>query len=588
MQNKIIPRIVCLDMLLVTTLIMYFCQPAIAFNNFRNPESNNTWCNTKYEHKRFGPDVNILFPNMSYDSKIQNMKCRCDPSIFFCTVGYNNVYSLYSKISNLVIIEAHGNKNWYLECNIEMSSNDALAVISNFNLSLGEVDQIKMYNCYTSSYTMLLLRLGIASLKRLIVKSRSTKINLDNNSFDNIDEFYPDLKDLEILSHGMTSISSRSLQYFSSLESIKIQQTSIQSLPEFLLSNLTNLRRISLFWNRKLTYLPPKMFERNIRLEKIFINKHPRLHDIPGRLFDGLEDLIDLDLGSNAFSEIPTDLFRIGRKSGQCHLKVFRMMGDSCGTNCHRSLPRVLLEPCKNLLSFHYSFNYKQGKIANATISVPRSFFIPTSISEIQLNGANLNRGDLTSIVLNLPRLEKLDIAGNDIEEIKQNDIPISVKSLTIANNPFLCTCDVISNLKQFLDTRRCLEDSFLTSLNCSNMKANQDLSLLQHFTSEYETYDYVYPILREKLSIPQAYEYFCSDYLPPTNDENKITRGSVEWDENARLFFIFICFVSLLIFPIFIFASIFVIKKYCASRNVKNEGFNGTLFCKRNEYLRY
>ena len=583
MQNKIIPRIVCLDMLLVTTLTMYFCQPAIALNNFRNPESNNTWCNTKYEYKRVGPNA-----NMSPDSKIQNMKCRCDPSSFSCTGGYNNVYSLYSQTSKLVIIESHGNKNWYLECNIEMSSNDALAVISNFNLSLGEVDLIKVYNCYASSYTMLLSGLGITSLKRLIVKARNTKINLDDNSFDNIDEFYPGLKDLDILSQGMTSISSRSLQYFSSLESIKIQQTSIRSLPEFLLSNLTNLRRISLFWNRKLTYLPPKMFERNIRLEKIFINKHPRLHDIPGRLFNGLEDLIDLDLGSNAFSEIPTELFLIGRKSGECHLRVFRMMGDSCGTNCHRSLPRMLLEPCNYLLSFHYSFKNKQGKSVNATISVPRSFFIPTSISEIQLNGANLNRGDLTSIVPNLHKLEKLDISGNNIKEIKQNDIPLSVKSLAIASNPFLCTCDVIFNLKQFLDTRHCLEDSFLTSLNCSEMKANQNLSLQQHFTSEYEIYDYVYPILREELSIPQAYEYFCSDYLPPTKEENTITKESVEWDENGRLLVILICVVSFLIFLMFIFASIFAIKKYFVSRNVKNEGFNGMLFCKRNEYLSY
>ena len=583
MQNKIMPRIVCLDLLLLTTLAMYFCQPAIAFNNFRDPESNNTWCNTKYEHKRFGPNA-----NMSSDSKIQNMKCQCDPSTFACTVGYNNVYSLYSQTSKLVIIEAHGNKNWYLECNVEMSSNDALAVMSNFNLSLGEVDLIKVYNCYTASYTMLLLRLGITSLKRLIVKSRNTKINLDDVSFKNIDEFYPHLKDLEILSQGMTSISSHSLKYLSSLESIKIQQTSIRSLPESLLSNLTNLRRISLFWNRKLTYLPEKMFERNIRLEKIFINKHPRLQDIPERLFNGLEDLMDLDLGSNAFSEIPTELFRIGRKSGECYLKVFRMMGDSCGTTCHRSLPRLLLEPCKNLLSFHYSFNYMQGKGANATISVPRGFVIPISISEVQLNGVNLNRGDLTSIVANLQKLEKLDIAGNNIKEIKQNDIPLSVKSLTIASNPFLCTCDVIFNLKQFLDTRRCLEDSFLTSLNCSNMKANQNLSLQQHFTSEYEIYDYVYPILREELSIPQAYEYFCSDYLPPTNEEHTITRENVEWHQNARLLVIFICVVSFLIFLIIIFASIFVIKKHFSSSNVKNEGFNGKLFCKKNEYLSY
>ena len=130
MQNKIIPRIVRLDMLLVITIMMYFCQPAIAFNDFRDPESNNTWCNTKNEHKRFGPNA-----NMSSNSKIQNMKCRCDPSTFACTVGYNNVYSLYSQTSKLVIIEAHGNKNWYLECNIEISNNDALAVISTFNLS---------------------------------------------------------------------------------------------------------------------------------------------------------------------------------------------------------------------------------------------------------------------------------------------------------------------------------------------------------------------------------------------------------------------------------------------------------------------
>ena len=583
MQNKIIPRIVCLDMLLVTTLTMYFCQPAIAFNNFRDIESNNTWCNTKYEYKRFVP-----IANMSSDSKIQNMKCRCDPSTFACTVGYNNVYSPYSQTSKLVMIEAHGNKNWYLECNIEMSSNDALAVILNFNLYLGEVDLIKVYNCYTSTYTMLLSRLGITSLKRLIIKSRNTKINLDDNSFGNIDEFYPDLKYLEILSQGITSISPFSFKHFSSLESLKIQQTSIPSLPESLLSNLTSLRTISLFWNRKLMSLPAKLFERNIRLEKIFINKHPRLHNIYEDQFCGLNDLTELDLGANAFSEIPAELFRIRRKSGDCPLKVFRMMGDSCGTNCHRSLPRMLLEPCKNLLSFHYSFNYKQGKGANATISVPRGFVIPISISEIQLNGANLNRGDLTSIVANLQKLEKLDISGNNIEEIKQNDIPLSVKSLTIASNPFLCTCDVIFNLKEFLDTRHCLEDSFLTSLNCSNMKANQNLSLQQYFTSEYEIYDYVYPILREELSIPQAYEYFCSDYLPPTKEKNTITKESVEWDENARLLVIFICAVSFLIFLIFIFASIFAIKKFFASRNVKIEGFNAQIFCKRNEYLSY
>ena len=540
-------------------------NPVSATYFFRDPPSlRNNWCESKKYNEKFAHSMHEL---ARINKEHPTWECKCTPSRFTCSdlkTHYSRPYS-----HQHIVIEPNGKDSWYMKCKI--ASTDLIEFknsLKSYNLRLGKVKVFAMNNCLASSYTNFLLRLGITSFDTLVLKSRTTKIPLNQDSFKDMNILFPTLKNLEIRFEGITSISSDTLQDFKNMETLKIQQTSIKSIPESLLRGLSKLKQMSLFWNQQLNALPPKLFRKNTKnLERLFINHHQHLNHIDEEQFMGLRNLSELDLGSNQLFTIPDKLLYIGDKIGSCNLKRFTMLEDSCGMNCHRYMPVNLLDSCRDLDSFTYSFKERTRNKENNSVTIPLNFMVPSTVTTLQINRANLSEYDMNGILSKLKNVEKLDFSQNNIQKIQEVDIPTSVKSLRLAKNPFECNCNVVYNLKQLMYARRCLDDGFIVSLNCSNMEDIQNnqnkgsfLPAIEYGTHANENFD---------LPISEAIDHFCKDYTPPRKATSTMDAISPNFMNIIRICINWIICILIMCGPACIFCQIARYKK-SMSRPIK------------------
>ena len=508
----------CITSYFVVTLVVSVTfQEGLALSNFPKYPVNNHWCNPKTPILNKKQLTSILNEKSMF-------KCKCTASRFTCLdLSVTHHFKKYP--SKVVVIESNGGNSWYMKCGI--GSNDVLMQVLLRPLSLDKVNALNINDCRTESYLNLLSYLGINSIDKLVVRHRNVVSELNESSFRDISTTYPMLKGLELHSEGFTSISGNALSHLTSLTTLRIHRTSITSFPEALLFPLLNLREISVFWNRDLSGLPPNLFQKNIKLEKILINNNHCLTDLNKEQFNGLQNLSELDLGSNQFETIPNDLFSCERQSDFSKLTSFTMLDDSCGINCYRNMPSNLLEPLKNLMSFRYSGKYAVKGVKGRKVFAT-NFVVPATVTTLRINRANLNQNDLISILLNKDKIEKLDLSENEIQTIGPNLIPSFVKSVWLARNSLACDCETIQNLKQLMDVKRVLEDGFLITLNCSKQDLNgkRARELTSHQNNKYFEYYDSY----EYLSIHEADEEFCLTYRSGKEEMSKIeiTAGTV------------------------------------------------------------
>ena len=493
------------NMVPLTFLLLVWAsfQEVTSFGSLPDYPTTNHWCRLH----------TLLTNNLSDKSDANekskvNLNCKCTQTRFRCLDYSSNYRSKYP--SKAIVIEPNGSKSWYMKCNI--GSRDVSILHPLQNLFLDKVSTLNINDCHASSYQKVLSHLGIKSIDKLILRLQNAKTNLDGCSFGGIFRSYPMIKELELHSEGILSISSDAFSDLKTVTAIKIHRTSIKSLPESLLFPLKDLKRISIFWNHDLTGLPSKLFEKNIKLEQIMINNNQRVDHIDGNQFKGLQSLKELDLGSNNFKHIPENLFVSGNASDFSGLQRFTLLEDACGINCFRSIPQQLLKSLKNLKSFRYSTKYGIKLMANIGIFPPK-FHLPSTLTTLQINRANLNENGLIDMLSSSDRAQKLDVSENEILHMKSTVIPSSVESVSLARNPFSCECETILNLKYLMEESRILEDGFLITLNCSKHeryeKTIKEMNSHQYvkYGVYHENYDY--------LTIQEADEMFCLNYEP-------------------------------------------------------------------------
>ena len=491
-------------------MVGFSFQEVLAFSAFPTYPINNHWCNPKTSRLNKSQSTIML-------KEKSMLTCKCTKSRFTC-LDISLTRHLKKYPSKALVIEPNGGHSWYIKC--DTGSNDVLMQVSLRHLALDKVTTLNINDCRTQSYHNLLSHLGINYIDKLIVRHRNVVSELDESSFRNISTTYPMIKGLELHSEGLKSFSDNVLKHLTTLTTLRIHRTSIASFPESLLFSLLNLREVSIFWNQDLTGLPPKLFRKNTKLEKILINNNQRLTHLDKEQFKGLKNLSELDLGANQFENIPKDLFSVEKESDFSRLKSFTMLDDSCGINCYRNMPKNLIKPLKNLKSFRYSTKYDGKGMTNREI-FQNNFVVPPTVTTLQINRANLNENDLISILSNADKIEKLDVSENAIQTIRPNLMPLSLKSVWLARNSFACNCGTIYNLKQLMDTRRVLEDGFLITLNCSKQESyeKRDRQIEAHQSSRYfeyhDSYDY--------LSIHEADEEFCLNNQPVQEEISKI-----------------------------------------------------------------
>ena len=359
-----------------------FLSTVTSFRDYPEYQVKSNWCNFKSSNSEF--DYNNSIDAVNEKSQLK-FKCKCTKMLFRCFDLSKTYRSKY--LSKSIVVEPSGSRSWYMKCNI--GSRDISIVDSLRGLNLDKVSTLSINDCYTPSYQKLLSHLGVSAINKLILRAHDVEMKLDGCSFRDIGRSYPMIKELELHSEGIKSISSDALIDLKTLKALRIHRTSIRLFPDSLLFPLPDLRKISIFWNQDLDGLPRKLFHKNAKLEKILINNNQGLTRLNPDQFRGLRKLEDLDLGSNQFKVIPANLFAFDNNSDFSRLEAFKILEDTCGMNCYRKMPENLLAELRNLKSFRYSTKYGTKKRKNEMI-FPSNFVIPSSITTVQINRANL------------------------------------------------------------------------------------------------------------------------------------------------------------------------------------------------------
>ena len=330
-------------------------------------------------------------------------------------------------------------EEWFVSCRFHPGS-DALEEVRPLNLTLASVSWLHMKDCSSRSYTQLLSQgLGITSLKEMRLEGKRRIVAFEQGSFTNMSQTYPSFIDLELKLAGITALSDNLLDDVFSLQHFTLDRTSIQTLPTGLLARLSDLRKLTIYWNRNLQAIPDRLLEQNNKLEYFQMASNPRITTLPDTLLFNLTRLEFLDTGSGSFQTIPPTLLQTSCKN----LKTFTMLHDSCENSlsrknwlqqhrfyysrlrsnlsalpkgCTRHMPADLLSTCKSLKTFKYSRMYRE---------TPVHFEDGFMNSPIRLTSLTIHSG-LTSkemsMIKHLKNLVQVNLSGNNLRKINDGE----------------------------------------------------------------------------------------------------------------------------------------------------------------------
>ena len=307
---------------------------------------------------------------------------------------------------------------------------DIVSITKNLRLNIGIVHSLTISNCYTASnYTHLFSHsLGISTFapksKLKFLTNRRDKhaiIHLREDSFSSSDEtFYSNIDCLYLHEKGIHSISQKTFRYFNGLIELRIYNTALTHLPRNLLSDLPHLQIIKIFQNDKLVSIPAEIFAFENSIESVELTHNELLRLLPGNLLKRLTQLKELNIGSNNFGAIPSDLL-----THNCdNLVKLGIKEDlyQCKGECFRKLPPQLIQNCVNLEEFEYSIH----KTMNTNfLSIPTDFFEfqNKKLRKIVLDNANVPEDKLFNLFFtdselksSLVKLDYLSIEGNNID----------------------------------------------------------------------------------------------------------------------------------------------------------------------------
>ena len=320
-------------------------------------------------------------------------------------------------------------------------------------LNIGSVHHLDIKNCRTrSSYTTVLESLGITFMKRSSLKlftnagGKDTNITLTKESFSSPKPLYSNLEGFRIEGEGVRFIGGDTFQTFQALKRFTIYKTSVSTLPENLLVEMSSLDMVEIFENENLLSLPEHMFAKNTLIHKLDITHNRRLKKLHPSLLKPLKNLTEVNIGSNNFSVIPQDLLKHSCDS----LTKLTIREDfyGCHSGCVRKLTSEFLKTCGQLRRFLYSFHIPHK---NNSLVVPSSFFKhqnQTSLRTVELKHANLP----------LARIFNLFFDDNHLKDVFENlsDLDLTGNAIPcneICTNSRDCDCDVLNKLNQLKDT---------------------------------------------------------------------------------------------------------------------------------------
>ena len=121
----------------------------------------------------------------------------------------------------------------------------------------------------------------------------------------------PDLRgitrNLLLPGQRITELKARDFRGLTGLQRLRLNNNSLESLPEDAFEGLTSLEQLSLY-NNSLGSLPADVFDGLTALEVLWLDNNS-LESLPEDVFDGLAALQELSLDNNSLESLPEDVF---------------------------------------------------------------------------------------------------------------------------------------------------------------------------------------------------------------------------------------------------------------------------------------
>ena len=346
--------------------------------------------------------------------------------------------------------------NHYDEVEEYSSDYDIVQHTANLRLDIGVAQDLTISNCFTESiYTNLLSLSGISGFSqgsyfKFLTNGigKHISLHLKDMSFADPTGLYTNLSRLFLHGRGIQSITSFTFRPFQGLEELRIFETSIMQLPGNIVDNMPRLNKVRIFQNSKLLTFPENLFgsssNSDNNIEILDLTHNDQVNELPPNILSALKNLKELNIGSNNFSVIPSDLLS---KSNCDKLTKLVIKEDfyKCPSGCTRILPARLLESCDNLEEFIYSFH----KVHETNLlMMPSNIFEvskSTHIKTITIDNANLRKQQLFNIFFNGSNFKQSFNKLNYLS-LQGNNISCKETYCTTEDNTY-CDCDLITKI---------------------------------------------------------------------------------------------------------------------------------------------
>lgn len=258
------------------------------------------------------------------------------------------------------------------------------------------------------------------------------------------DDVFYSLKNLRAINLGMNELKTVPENLFAKndrLQLIKMKSNSLLSnLPDYLFSNLTNLKTVELF-ECKLSILPENLFFGSVHIENISL-RHNELTTLPEHVFRDLTELENLDLSENQLQTLPENVFL-----SLSNLKTLNLANNKLIQITSKLFFRLIRLETINLshnqlISIHkYSFQrlvkLKEIILSHNYLALTENF---TNVSpfngNLELEKADFSHNNITCIsedwMFSKVHLRELDFSYNQIDYLNFNYLVTVSQSLQI------------------------------------------------------------------------------------------------------------------------------------------------------------
>lgn len=254
----------------------------------------------------------------------------------------------------------------------------------------------------------------------------------------------PSTKSLYLFANGIEGITVEDFDGLENLEMLDLSQNKLTELPDRVFEPLTSLKNLDLSSNQ-ITHISKECFHGMALLERLYLYSN-HIKTIHPAAFNGLEHLLELKLQGNQLTTLPTlsmprllllDLrFNVLSNLGPSDLQTPNLESLKLGGVGLTSLNKELIVSLKNLHELDISENRLES--------------FPTALKEtpglIHLNLAGNPMGPpKVEDLQNLRDLYELDISSLSLQGLPEefSELLPHLKKLKVAENPFICICNL-------------------------------------------------------------------------------------------------------------------------------------------------